>query len=238
MAAILFIKKWKAIEPSFADYFQKQWLDKNENWYEGAVERSPSTNHGLESFNNVIKKEATFRKQLTLVDFTRALKKLTEDCSKDYNRHIVTMSTEPNLSRKRYHVADEWLNLFAEKVAEKEIDEDNKIVYCVKSTKNRLKKGGVMSFDEIQNKRWRSFDQYIKYGFGMYYTTILHRNDWKTKSKCMCPDFLKNYICKHIIGLAIKEKLTECPGNALSVPLAQNRKRGRPALAKKALIVE
>lgn len=43
------------------------------------------------------------------------------------------MATEPDLSRKRYTIADEWVNLYAKKVAEKQTDEDDKIVYLVKS---------------------------------------------------------------------------------------------------------
>lgn len=196
MASKLFIKKWQTEEPEFAKYFQNEWIIKNGNWYEGAARLAPSTNNGLESFNSVIKKEATFRKRLSVADFTQTLCKLVEDSSKDYKRNIVTMATEPNISRKQYTTADEWLNSYAAIVAEKESDEEDKIVYHVKSTKNRLSERNVLTYEEIESKRWELFDQYIKFGFGLYYETVLNRNNWKIESTCQCPDYMKNYICK------------------------------------------
>ncbi len=42
----------------------------------------------------------------------------------------------------------------------------------------------------------------------------------------------------HIIVFAARFKLVEIPDHAKNVPLGQKRKRGRPALAKTALIVQ
>lgn len=44
----LFMKKWTKKEPTFAAYFQKQWLDSHSNWYEGAATYMPSTNNAVE----------------------------------------------------------------------------------------------------------------------------------------------------------------------------------------------
>ena len=65
--------------------------------------------------------------------------------------------------------------------------------------------------------------------------TILNRIEW-LKSICTCPGFLKEYICPHIIALAIKYELCDAPLAAKNVPLGERRKRGRPSLAKKAFI--
>ena len=54
--------------------------------------------------------------------------------------------------------------------------------------------------------------------------------------------YLSNlYICKHIIGLAIRltsltKVKSEMPLTAISIPIGHRRKPGRPALAKPALI--
>ena len=60
---------------------------------------------------------------------------------------------------------------------------------------------------------------------------------WK-RSKCNCPAFLKNYICKHIVGMAIRLKHCKPPPEAKTVALGEKRKRGRPSKAKPALLVQ
>jgi uncharacterized Zn finger protein len=62
-------------------------------------------------------------------------------------------------------------------------------------------------------------------------------SSWKT-SKCTCPAFLKNYICKNVVGTAIRLKYCKPSTAAKTVPLGEKRKRGRPAKAKTALLVQ
>ncbi len=57
-------------------------------------------------------------------------------------------------------------------------------------------------------------------------------------SKCNCPAFLKNYICKHVVGMGIRSKSCKPPAAAKTVPIGEKRKRGRPAKAKPALLVQ
>jgi len=47
---------------------------------------------------------------------------------------------------------------------------------------------------------------------------------------------LKQYKCKHVYGVDIYQKLIEAPEQTKTVPIGQKRKRGRPALARKALL--
>ena len=46
--------------------------------------------------------------------------------------------------------------------------------------------------------------------------------------KCSCGEGSKKYFCKHSIAMAIKFKGLEILDIAKSVPLTENRKRGRP----------
>jgi len=62
-------------------------------------------------------------------------------------------------------------------------------------------------------------------------------HDWSTSS-CTCATYSKLYICKHIVGLAVKLKVFEFLPEAKNVPLGAKRKRGRPALTKKALLIQ
>ena len=50
--------------------------------------------------------------------------------------------------------------------------------------------------------------------------------------KCSCPYGQKHYFCKHNIALSIKLKKYAIPDTAISVPLQEKRKRGRPVKNK------
>lgn len=56
MMALLFKKKWMNCEPDFVYYFDKQWLSRHQNWYEGAAIYEVSTNNGFVSHNAFIKR--------------------------------------------------------------------------------------------------------------------------------------------------------------------------------------
>ncbi len=60
---------------------------------------------------------------------------------------------------------------------------------------------------------------------------------WKT-SKCNCPVFVKNYMCKHVVGMGIRLKYCKPPPAAKTIPIGEKRKRGRPSKAKPALLVQ
>lgn len=58
------------------------------------------------------------------------------------------------------------------------------------------------------------------------------------KRTCTCPSSLKNYICKHIISMSIRLKYCKPPLEAKNIEIGSKRKRGRPAKAKKALLLQ
>ena len=87
-----------------------------------------------------------------------------------------------------------------------------------------------------------------------FYITSLHDTDKKSHTKiwitilpvdqskwkdgvCTCPAFLKNYLCKHIVGLAIRRKNVKPPPAAKQIPISQKRGPGRPTLASQALLI-
>ncbi len=65
----------------------------------------------------------------------------------------------------------------------------------------------------------------------------MKNNDWQS-SRCNCPAFMKNFVCKHMVGVALRLKLCKPPPAAMNVPIGEKRKRGRPARAKKALLTQ
>ena len=97
----------------------------------------------------------------------------------------------------------------------------------------------ICTQEEITNakeSRLKTFDQYKKRNFAVWITTLPQdQAKWKD-GVCTCPAFFKDYLCKHILGLAIRRKDVKPPPAAKQIPIGQKRKRGRPIKATKALL--
>ena len=65
----------------------------------------------------------------------------------------------------------------------------------------------------------------------------LTSDNWK-KSQCNCPAFLKRNRCKHIIAIAATKHLVTIPIAAKQVLIDGKKPKGRPQLAKKALVYQ
>jgi uncharacterized Zn finger protein len=86
--------------------------------------------------------------------------------------------------------------------------------------------------------RYNTFDQFKKRAFVVWIVNVPTDGDKWKDGKCTCPSFLKKYMCKHVIGLSIRLKYVKPPPAAKQVPIGQKRKRGRPSVATKALLVD
>ncbi len=83
---------------------------------------------------------------------------------------------------------------------------------------------------------WTTFKEF-KDRFQLGWKTYMQDADEWMKGSCSCPSYMKKYVCKHIVGLAIRLTFVTPPIEAKTLPLNQKRKRGRPSKAKKALLV-
>ena len=92
--------------------------------------------------------------------------------------------------------------------------------------------------DKHTECNWSTFDGYVESESSMY-CVIPNEAHW-LKSFCSCPFFMKNYHCKHIIGICIRLNIQGCtiPWQAKTVLLGQKRKRGRIGKNKAALVHE
>ena len=73
-----------------------------------------------------------------------------------------------------------------------------------------------------------TFDQFKKRAFALLIVTLPNSDDMSAKwieGKCTCPSFLKQYMCKHLIGLSIRLKYVKPPPAAKDVPIGEKRKR-------------
>lgn len=233
----LFFDKWAVVEPTFCGYLDKIWIKKNESWYEGYCLGVPSTNNALESFNNVIKRNYTFRKRLDILTFNSQLFDCFKEKSSSYIEKL-SYATAPSIPTVEWSKAIIWAK---NKQANAILGDVSGIVkrHFVPSTKfldtnNRnLSQFDVCKFNSF---RANNFDEFFDNLCGIWVIDF-DTSDWK-HSECTCPHFLKTFICKHILGLGIRQGLLKPPAAANPTILGEKRKRGRPAAVKKALIVQ
>ncbi|XP_045489808.1 uncharacterized protein LOC123690393 [Pieris rapae] len=95
--------------------------------------------------------------------------------------------------------------------------------------------------DVNYGEQWLNFDDYKRKHFAFWKVKVPKNGtenvNWK-KGSCTCPQFYKKYICKHLLGLAIRLKLATPPLEAKALPIGQKRKRGRPTKSRPALIIQ
>jgi len=90
----------------------------------------------------------------------------------------------------------------------------------------------------VKDCKWNTFDQFKKRAFGVWIIKLpIDGNKWQ-EGHCTCPNYLKKYICKHIVGIAMRCKYVKPPPAAKQVPIGEKRKRGRPKKSSKALITK
>lgn len=229
MAAKLFLHKWKAVSPQLVEYFEKEWLLQNRNWYEGFRVKTPSTNNALESYNKCIKDEHTLRERLEFSQFRVVLFDMVKQWSIEYTSNlnsinIDTPSMNLNLWTAGYNFAKSNTKIKQNRTA-------NQIVYTIPV--------GNISDDDLtcdDSTKWKKFADF-KRSLDIVHTTFdypVTANNW-AHGFCDCSDGFKKYLCEHMVGIVLRLKVISAPAEAKAIPLGQKRKRGRPAKAKKAL---
>lgn len=235
MMSELFLKKWQVEEPDFVRYFKKEWLGEACNWYEGAAEYTPSTNNALESYNSLIKRLITLRRRLPLREFLNTMKSMPANISKEFAKKNRIIAIEPDISRKVIKSAAEMSNNGFKRFRAT-TKKDIRPIYVLPSHKCTDQNGNEKFYKSLIRKEWKTFDEYITYGFQMFWLVKLSRENWNTHSSCTCPGFFKDYYCKHVTAIAIEEKLFQCPIEANPMLLVRKKGPGRPKNASKGLV--
>lgn len=94
----------------------------------------------------------------------------------------------------------------------------------------------LMDFNKLSKPIPEDFETYERL-FLKWKTTIVKENVL-SNSICNCPAFGTEYICRHIVGLAIRMKLVTPPPEAKTIPIGEKRKPGRPSKTKPALMIQ
>lgn len=229
-AAKLFMDKWMPVNETFMDYFEKTWLISHRYWYEGVDVHVPSTNNSVESTNRVIKDEHTFRERLDISRFRTVLYGMIEKWSLAYVNGLKEIHKRPNIELKIWTAAYVWAK---RNVPMKVTETDSKKTFRIPSDPNNP--------DMIDRScEWNSFNEFRKLNFACHDVTFpmpYTKDNW-IEGTCTCSTFLKTFICEHVVGISLRMKFATAPDEAKSIPLGQKRKRGRPALAKAALILQ
>lgn len=226
----LFIKKYKDSEREFIDYMNKIWFTTHSTWFEGAADRLPSTNNGLESFNNVIKREETLRERMPVGQFSNQCLISVSRWSKQYGMDK-KIASKPTLNLEDWTYAYQWAKS-PKKVRSKGFG-DLTEYFCPAGKTVTLSEADVR---RARKRSWRSFDDFRSHASAAWIVTM--RNEEWVDARCSCPRFLKNYKCKHSLGMAIRLQLVNAPPEAKQIPLGQKRKPGRPKKASQALLID
>ena len=140
---------------------------------------------------------------------------------------------EPQITLSCWTDGYKWVKLNKEIIS---ISKEDKTVYYIPAA------GGVEITEKEVNRyetcRFNLFDTYKSVYLNIWCVCLSDNpEEWRTAT-CTCPAFLKNYICKHVIGISIRLKYCKPPPEAKNVEVGTKRKRGRPSKARKALLLQ
>lgn len=230
-AAEMFVAKWKPVNESFInDYFVKEWLIRHRYWYEGAADRTPSTNNAVEATNRGIKDDHTLRERIDIGRFRTVIFDMIEKWSLAYVNGLKEVHKKPNIDLKLWTSAYAWAKL---NVPMKVTECDSEVAYKIPADPAKP--------DMIdRNLDWNTFDEFKKNNFACHHVKFARpytEQNW-LEGKCSCKDYFKNFICEHIVGVSLRMKYVQAPDEAKNIPLGQKRKRGRIALAKASLVLQ
>jgi hypothetical protein len=145
---------------------------------------------------------------------------------KPVNLNAKVFQTEPALELKDQTYAYQWEQ--RRKPCQK-IKIADQIFYCIPAgtTSTLSKKQASDYLKSIKELKFDSFDELIQ-GVNSVRVVQINEQQWKL-STCTCSWWSKNYICNHVIALSQRLGHFEFVDAAKTIPVTQNRKRGRPA---------
>lgn len=104
--------------------------------------------------------------------------------------------------------------------------------YIIPSSNCPAELGTITYYTTLVSKQWTSFDEFINHGFQFFWIAKISPEEWDSKSTCTCVPFFKD---KHIVALAMREKLLKYADNLNPTAISAVRKRpGRPKNASNA----
>lgn len=230
-AAKFFVKKWKTREKDFISYFEKNWLAKNNTWFEGFAPFQPSTNNATESFNNQIKSNFLYRERPSLNVFKNKIIELVEIYSREYRDDIRSYKSKVTLKKSEWVDALKWAKSPKNVIANEDAALE-KTIYFVRAGADDI----IADDDVKQYMTGNTFNNYTSSLTSIWKITIPDNEDELDNATCSCPKFFKFYSCKHLLGLKLRLQKVELPGCVNTVENGKTKRGpGRPKKARGAL---
>ena len=197
------------------------------NWFTGA---GPIDNqNGLESVNGDLKKTKTIRLKQKLGDFlSNALTMVEQFSHKDDTRLYCSLIDLISLEDKTKGF--QWLQENQSPSSIVKIKDS----YYVLSSAAKKKKVALPELAKkfMKNQKSLDYDGFDEWGTMKNTIYELKFDDQNKIFRCSCVHGQKWIHCKHAIGCLIKFAGFVIPETAMSVPLHENRPRGRPKANK------
>ena len=242
LANKFFFKKYRALNNqllnAFLSYYEKEWIN-SLFWHEGLGWNLPATNNGLESTNNHLKENHTFRERAPLSYFRPKLfdiaKRFSSTAHKefeeepDYNKQErdsnCFIKQKPKIWKEDglFYIANDASVDNA--VMKTYMDRIGCVADCGDSDDDGCDKFNNFDFDQFE---------YLQRAISV---VEFDADDWK-KSKCNCWYFLKNYQCRHVMFLAVLNNKAVIPLVHRQIPIDNKQRKGRIANALKAFVVQ
>lgn len=219
-ASQLFQNKWADREPEFMDYMGAQWLASHKNWFNG-FGNIPATDNALESFNGRIKSQVSLHHRMPLNQY---LHKIVEATTK-WSMTAVYKSVI-DIPLALWTSANQWVSA---QVKYKKKRLVSGFQYLVPAKMKPYPRADHL----YRSQDWSTFSIFKERAFVLYQVNIPDEN-WK-KGTCTCPHYLKHYMCKHLLGISIKNELVAAPLEASQIPIGKRRGPGRPRKVNPAL---
>lgn len=149
----------------------------------------------------------------------------TKEWSAEYSSAVKTFASKPSIDTPMWTDGYKWARM--KKSLKRHTDE---VTGCFYYNFLAGKDAGT-PLAELPTE-WTDFDHFKKVNFSQWRTYL--EEDWQ-KGRCNCPVFSKVYMCKHVIGIAIRLKFIDPPIEAKAIPIEKKRKPGRPRKTRPAL---
>lgn len=183
------------------------------------AKRGKKCKSGTESQPNPIKKKV----QPVQPSKEKASKASKASTSQPCKRKIDEIESQPNSSKRT-----------------KKKDQPVESLQSVISSTAQPSKENVAPNASTSLPSKQQIDEFEKYKqtFLQWTVSVSKKPNSINDGRCNCPAFLKEYMCKHVLGISIRMKYVFAPAEAKTVPIGQKRKRGRPSKTKPALLIQ
>ena len=229
-----FSDKYKPIAPTFIAYYEKEWLQDLKYWFKGAHHLFPSNNNGLEGANNSLK-VWQFRDRLPVNEFISSMIEYVHRYSIERNADSESsFSSEILLTTKVHTDAYLWAKTLQQREYNAfETDAgDRFLVVKSNSSDSNVALRDLLEMFLKRNQTWPEDGLEIRRN---HFISAIFLKICESSVECSCSEFLKNYICKHSLGIMQQLEMVNVPEEATLLPLGVKRKPGRPKKALSAL---